>query len=81
MAKQSSGSESRSKLAQYPGTILCKGTRSKPLAGSYACRQVLGVVGRNGISIKCRRCKTIVEYTWTELKELRESVLSKPKSK
>ena len=83
MAKSSSGAGSKKqhKLAEYSGSMVCKGTRGKPLGGSYDCRQVLGIVGKNGVSIKCRRCKTIMEFTWKDLKLLREKVLKEGKRK
>jgi LSD1 subclass zinc finger protein len=66
------GSKKHHRLSKQPNALLCKGTREKPLNGDYACRQLLGMVGEGGISIKCRRCKTITEFTWQELNRLRE---------
>ena len=62
------------RLSAYAGAMLCKGTRDKPIGDDYACRQVLGIIGKNGVSIKCRRCKGIMEFTWQDLKILREKL-------
>jgi len=83
VAKSSSdaGSKKQVSLSKNPGAILCKGTREKAVGDSYDCRQVLGLVGRGGISIKCRRCKSIEEITWKKLQALRDAVLEEQEKK
>ena len=69
------------RLSMNAGAMLCKGTRSKPIGDSFDCRQVLGVVGESGVSIKCRRCKSVEFFEWKRLKQLRDAVLEEKEKK
>jgi len=83
VAKSSSDAESKkpARLSDFPGAMLCDGQREKPVGGSYDCKQVLGIVTKGGISIKCRRCKTITYWTWKNLKELSVAAQQQGESK
>lgn len=84
MEKSSSDAGSKKqvvKLSKYAGAMLCKGTREKPIGDSYDCRQVLGLVGKDGLSIKCRRCKSVEFFEWKKLKQLKDAVLEEKEQK